>query len=285
MTHQSMTHQDTTHQDTTQAALRLPLKQRLKLVRQRIYAATGFRGHRPLAVRRHPLGAEIVADGASVIVPSPLRWKLYKKGWAARLDQLAREYGLDRHIDLGPDSVILDIGANAGEFAHLAARAGARIYCVEPDPRVFACLQENVKALAGASCHDALFWKEAAKLDFYSVPERADSSVFAEGEGRRIEKEAVTADAFARAQGLTRIDLVKCDAEGAEPEVLEGAREILARARLVAVDTGAERQGARTNAECARLLQDAGLRVIEETVGKRQMTYGLAPVERPREGR
>lgn len=255
--------------------MRLPLKQRLKLIRQRIYAATGFRGHRPLEIRPHPLGAAIVADGAAIVVPSPLRWKLYKKGWTARLDQLAREYGVGRHIDLGPDSVILDIGANAGEFAHVAARAGARIICVEPDPRVFACLEENIRDLAGASCHDALFWKETAALDFYSVPERADSSVFAEGEGPKMKKNAVAADAFAREHGLARIDLVKCDAEGAEPEVLTGAREILARARLVAVDTGAERRGARTHRECAAILKEAGLAVIEETVGKRQMTYGL----------
>ena len=255
--------------------MRLPLKQRLKLIRQSVYAATGFRGHRPLAVRDHPLGAEILVEGVAVAVASPLRWKLYKKGWTARLDQLAREYGLGRHLDLGPESVILDIGANAGEFAHAAARAGARIYCVEPDPQAFACLRHNTANLANVSCHDALFWKETATLDFYSAPERADSSVFAEGEGPKLEKQAITADAFAEEHGITRIDLVKCDAEGAEPEVLEGAKGVLARAKLVAVDTGAERKGARTNIQCAAILNAAGLNIIEETVGKRRMTYGV----------
>ena len=255
--------------------MRLPFKQRLKLIRQSLYAATGFRNHRHVAVKDHPLGAEILVDDVGVIVPSALRWKLYRKGWTARLDQLAREYGLGRYLDLAPDSVVLDIGANAGEFAHVAARSGARIFCVEPDPRAFACLQHNTKHLPNASCREALFWNEAATLDFYSAPERADSSIFAEGEGPKLVRRATTADAFARDNGLTRIDLVKCDAEGAEPEVLEGAKDILRMARLVAVDTGAERKGARTNIECAAILNAAGLKVIEEKVGKRQMSYGV----------
>lgn len=255
--------------------MQLPLKQRLKLIRQKIYAATGFRGHKPLTVNTHPLGAEIVVGGARIAVPSPLRWKLYKKGWNERLNQLEREYGIGRHIELNADSIVLDIGANAGEFAHVCARYDTQIHCIEPDPKVFACLKHNINDLNNASCHETLFWKENAKLDFYSVPERADSSVFAEGEGPKTVKQAITADAFTQENNLTRVDVIKCDAEGAEPEVLEGAKDILRTVRLVAVDTGAERQGKRTNLECAEILSAAGLRVIEEKIGKRQMTYGV----------
>ena len=112
----------------------LPLKQRLKLLRQSVYAALSFRGHVPLAIEDCPLGAAIQVKDATVYVPSALRWKLYKKGWCARLDQLEREYGVGRHVVLGPESVVIDIGANVGEFAHIAARYGARIICIEPDP-------------------------------------------------------------------------------------------------------------------------------------------------------
>lgn len=255
--------------------MRLPLKQRLKLVRQKIYAAAGFRGHRPLKVRDSPLGAEILIDGVAVKVPSPLRWKLYKKGWRARLDQLESEYGVGRHIRLDGRSTVLDVGANAGEFAYICARYGARIYCIEPDPKAFACLTRNIAGLANASAHETLFWKEAADLNFYSAPERADSSVFNEGQGPMTVKRAVTADAFVSEAGVDRIDLFKCDAEGAEPEVLEGARDILKQVRLAAIDTGAERHGERTNRECANILENAGLKVFDEKVGKRLMTYGV----------
>lgn len=257
--------------------MRLPLKQRLKLIRQKIYAAISFRGHRPLKIKDSPLGADILVDGVTIAAPSPLRWKLYKKGWRARLDQLEREYGVGRHIQLDKHSTVLDVGANAGEFAHICARYDARIYCIEPDPRVFACLSRNIASLNNASAHDALLWKEAAALNFFSAPERADSSVFDEGQGPAAVKNAVPADAFAKEAGIERVDLFKCDAEGAEPEVLEGARDILKHVHLAAIDTGAERRGKRTNKECSKLLEDAGLRVLDEKVGKRLMTYGIRP--------
>jgi FkbM family methyltransferase len=63
-------------------------------------------------------------------------------------ERLARLYG----IDMLPESCIrhvLDIGANTGIFA-IQARfrfPKAQILCIEPDPRNFANLQENVEGL------------------------------------------------------------------------------------------------------------------------------------------
>jgi FkbM family methyltransferase len=253
----------------------LPLKQRLKLLRQSVYAALSFRGHVPLAIEDCPLGAAIQVKDATVYVPSALRWKLYKKGWCARLDQLEREYGVGRHVVLGPESVVIDIGANVGEFAHIAARYGARIICIEPDPRAFACLKANVSGLSGVSVHDCLIWKENAEVDFFSAPDRADSSVFAQGLGPKIAKRAVTVEKFCADAGVMRIDFLKCDAEGAEPEVLEGIGGMFPRIAAVALDTGAERKGERTHAACRAILEASGFEVFDEAIGKRQMTFGV----------
>lgn len=256
-------------------SIELPLKQRLKLVRQSVYATLGFRGHVRLSVSADPLGAEIQVEDRTIHVPSVLRWKLYKKGWRARLNQLEREYGVGRHCKLGKDDVVLDIGANAGEFAHIAARYGARIFCAEPDPRAFACLEANTAALPGVSLHDALLWKDCSAIPFFSAPERADSSIFDEGQGPKLTKKAITLEQFCADNAIARIDFLKCDAEGAEPEVLEGAGAMLQKIRFIALDTGAERQGARTHKECRAILETNGFNVIDETVGKRLMTYGL----------
>lgn len=257
------------------SAARIAFKQRLKLLRQSVYAALSFRGHVPLKLEASELGAAVMVDGMTIFVPSALRWKLYKKGWRTRLDQLEREYGVGRHAALSPESVVLDIGANAGEFAHVAARYGARIYCIEPDPRVYACLQENIRGLACASAHDALIWKECAEVEFYPAPERADSSVFAEGPGPKIKKRAVTVEQFCADQGIPRLDLLKCDAEGAEPEVLQGIGAMFAQIAVIALDTGAERNGQRTHDACRRILEANGFDVFDETIGKRQMTLAV----------
>lgn len=248
-------------------------RQKLKLLRQRALAALKIGGNVDVRLAEDRDGVVVLVDGKHIAVPSALRWKLYRKGWSARLDRLEREYGVGRHTALTPESVVIDVGANAGEFAHVCARYGARVLCFEPDPSAFACLRKNIAALDNARAFDYAVWNKVGVLDFALAPERADSSVFAAGP--RVKKQAVTIEAIAREHGLSRIDLVKCDAEGAEPEVLEGIGAAFPLVRAVALDTGPEREGRRTNEACARILRDDGFAVIDEKIGTRWMTYGV----------
>jgi FkbM family methyltransferase len=253
--------------------LQLPAAQRLKLLRQDLLAALKIGGNVPVGLEEASEGVYVRVDGRRIAVPSPLRWKLYRQGWQARLDRLEREYGVGRHAKLSAESIVLDIGANAGEFAHVCARYGARVHCFEPDPLVFTCLQRNIANLPNASAQGAAIWKADGEVDFALSPDRADSSVFAKGP--RVKKQALTIATFARDSGLTRIDLIKCDAEGAEPEVLEGAGAAWPLVKSVALDTGAERNGARTHEACRKILEQHGFHVIDEKVGTRMMTYGV----------
>ncbi|MEQ1928956.1 MAG: FkbM family methyltransferase [Parvularculaceae bacterium] len=254
--------------------MQLPLQVRLKLLRQRALAALRIGGNRPVRILETAGGLAIEVDGRRIRVPSPLRWKLYRQGWTARLDRLEREYGVGRHVRLHPGDLVLDVGANAGEFAFVAERYGARIFCVEPDPRVFECLKANIAGLSGASAHDAVIWKEDGVIDFGLAPDRADSSVFVDG-APRIARPAVTILSFARDHGLAHIDFLKCDAEGAEPEVLAGAGAFLQNVRAAALDTGPERNGEATGVACGEILARAGFKVIHEEIGGRRMTYGI----------
>ena len=253
--------------------LQLPPVQRLKLARQRILAFLGVGENVDVRLEEAPDGLFVLVDGRRIAVPSPLRWKLYRKGWAARLDRLEREYGVGRRVSLSPEGVVLDIGANAGEFAHVCARYGASAFCFEPDPAVFACLQKNIAGLSGVAAFDDVIWKENGEIDFALAPERADSSVFADGP--KIRRRAVTIEKFAAENGLSRIDLIKCDAEGAEPEALEGVGSAFSIVRAFALDTGPERMGKRTNDECARILEAHGFDVVDEKIGTRWMTFGI----------
>lgn len=253
--------------------MQLSIGQRVKLLRQDLYAALGLGGHVRVRIEETPDGLFVLVDGERIAVPSPLRWKLYRKGWEARLDRLAREYGVGRHVTLNAQSVVIDVGANVGEFAHVCGRAGASAYCFEPDPAAFACLARNVADLPRIRIAEAAIWKSDGTIDFGQAPARADSSVFAEGP--RITRRTLKIETLAREESLSRIDLIKCDAEGAEPEVLEGVGEAFPLVRAVALDTGAERMGRRTNEECTKILDAQGFEVFEEKIGTRLMTYGM----------
>ena len=254
--------------------MQLSTAQRLKLhLRQPLLSALGIGGNVPVRLEQTAEGLAIVIEGRRVHVPAALCWKYYRQGWDARLARLEQEYGIGERFTLDEESVVLDIGANTGEFAHVCARYGARVLCFEPDPSVYKCLVRNVADAAGVETHDVVVWKEDGEVAFGLAPERHDSSVFAEG-APRVMRRAQRLDSFAKAQGLGRVTLLKCDAEGAEPEVLEGAGDFLKQVAFVSIDTGAERMGARTNLECAAILDAAGFDVVEDRIGTRHMTYG-----------
>ncbi|WP_162560717.1 FkbM family methyltransferase [Methylobacterium durans] len=135
---------------------------------------------------------------------------------------------------LEPDSVALDIGANIGLTALVAAETArrGRIYAIEAAPRNFAALTRNVFE-HGASVirpiHCAV-GPETGSVPFF------DHSAF----GYVVARENMTSvpstsvpmrrlDDIADEVGLSRLDVIKIDIEGFEQEALTGAAGILAR--------------------------------------------------------
>lgn len=134
---------------------------------------------------------------------------------------------------------IFDIGANIGWYSlHLAQQEPqARVYAFEPVPtthlRLLANLARNEAGNRVTPVRDGL---SDAPGDFdMFVPATSGSpaaslSELHPGEGsRRVACRFTTLDAFARANGVERIDFLKCDVEGAELRVLKGGMSSLAR--------------------------------------------------------
>jgi len=255
--------------------LDLSLRDRWHLRLHNLLARTGADGLKPVGVRRDGDAFVLATTGHEMRVPSALLWRSYRRGWAARKERLAAEFGLDGPFRLAPGDLVIDIGANVGDFALLASEAGAQVFCIDGDPVVFDSLRANLAAYPGVRSECAILWKEACELTFYSAPGRADSSIFVPpGSGAKaFSAQAKTLDDVAERNGLGAVALLKMDAEGAEPEVLQGARALLARTRNVAIDTGPERNGEETGEDCAAILRDAGFTLLPPPATKRRMTF------------
>lgn len=258
-------------------ALDLEPHRLLHLRLHNLAARLGLGSLRTVGVRAEGDHFVIVTDGQEVAVASALRWMMYRRGWARRLDRLSRQFGVGERVTVAAGDTVIDIGANVGEFSMAQAARGARCFAVEGDPRVFDCLARNVAGVAGITPVASLLWKEETDLTFYSEPRKADSSIFrptSDQAATAITLPATTLDALAERHGIDRVDLVKCDAEGAEPEVIEGGRAVLARARQVAFDTGAERLGQETGEDVERLLRGLGFAVTHAVQHRRKITFG-----------
>lgn len=253
--------------------MKIPLKMRLKLLRQEVYGLVGYRNNVRLRLSDGSDGLTIHFENRSHAIPDVLRWKLYRWGWAKRMNELRQAYGVGTHFDVR-GGVVLDIGANTGDFALSVAHEAAKVFCFEPDPKAAASLRRNVASQSNVTIVPKVVWKADELVSFGLETERADSSVFSQAKNR-VEVPGITIASFIRETNLDRVALVKCDAEGAEPEVLEGVLGVAERIAGFAFDTGAERLGQSTNEACEKLLRDYGYEAFTTVAGGRQMTYGV----------
>lgn len=209
-------------------------------------------------------------------VPLAKRWNEYKRGFERRLVHLARKYGYVRAFQINAGDRVIDIGANVGEFSLLAASKGAEVVAFEPNPAVFECLSRNVSRQDKISARQTLLWREQAELTFYTAPGTADSSIIRplEAISGKTTMEAFPLDEIVEPLNWDHIDLIKCDAEGAEPEVLTGASEVLKRTKCITIDTGPERAGQETGEDCERILKSLGFEVSHPAIMQRKLTVG-----------
>ena len=144
--------------------------------------------------------------------------------------EVMRDILLDEDYSLGalpPPRLILDVGANIG-LAALYFRAqypDAEIVAIEPDPASFAKLEHNVGTDARIRPVNAAVAAEPGELLLvrpagYSIA----SSLKRTGTDRDAyaSVRAETLDGLCDELGVSRIDLVKLDVEGAELEALRG---------------------------------------------------------------
>ncbi|MBA3909303.1 MAG: hypothetical protein C0524_05315 [Rhodobacter sp.] len=192
--------------------------------------------------------------------------------------RLTYQFGVNEFASINPGDVVIDLGANIGEFTTAVAGLGAIVHAIEGDPLVFRCLEFNTGNLENVTRHETVVWKEDTTLTFYSEPTDANSSIFlpmGDAPVRELRVRAVRLDTLADQFNIGEVAFLKCDAEGAEPEVIEGGHHLLSRTKAVAFDTGAERLGEETSSECEALLRALGFTVHHEVRKGRKITLGI----------
>lgn len=197
----------------------------------------------------------------SIHIINPNRWRRYRRGVTRQLLRLAYTYGALSCADSFYGKVVLDIGANIGEFSLFAYSKGAHVIAFEPDPLTLKVLHKNIGERKIRVIEKAL-WKETTRLPLYSAPLQSDSGIIPPPQYDKIlEIDAVKLDDVTADLGLTSIYFIKGDAEGAEPEVLLGARTTLKKTQFIALDCGPERQGRTTVRDTTDILTELGFTV------------------------
>lgn len=165
----------------------------------------------------------------------------YQDGFTRRAQRLSDTYQLHL-IDFSVNDLIIDCGANNGDFlmALESNLTELNYIAFEPSPVEFKTLRENIgnHLAVNMALGDA-----DRTVDLFLSEQNADSSLVPSSYNLPSTKvRMITLQSFVRETlADTRIKLLKVEAEGYEPEVLQGAQHILNQIDYVVVDGGFER--------------------------------------------
>ena len=140
-----------------------------------------------------------------------------------------------------PEGIVFDVGANIGSMAIpvLDSRPTCRVVSFEPSPGTSECLRRTivgsrfrdrwqlVEKAAGEMVGTCEFFAADSGLDAYNGFANTQRSAKA----RRLEVQVTTLDAQWKELGCPPVSVIKIDVEGAELQVLGGAREVVATER------------------------------------------------------
>lgn len=135
----------------------------------------------------------------------------------------------DQYWHIKPGQVVVDVGCHIGSWAVPALSAGATVYAVDP---IEARLEQLRQIWDGDPARLIAVRKALAEAGGYTPEFRAnlDAGGYTDFHAP-ADAQFSTLDEMATEYGLTRLDWVKIDVEGAELGVLAGGREALARFR------------------------------------------------------
>jgi FkbM family methyltransferase len=200
------------------------------------------------------------------------------------------------HDACGDFATVLDVGANAGQFARAAAQTfpGARVISFEPLSDIAANLRDHLRDLDRFEVHECALGRENGSVEFhphrYSLSSSALPAV--SGNGRGPGPKAATGELPAIDVPLRRLDdivptgvarpaLLKLDVQGYELEVLAGATERLAEMDALLLELAFSREyvGQPLYGEVVDHVNALGWSLVEIVDLRRDPTGAVAEVD------
>lgn len=136
--------------------------------------------------------------------------------------------------------IIIDAGANVGQFADMALSLipkKARIYSFEPSANTFQKLEANIQDSRVIKVNKGLGDEEKQIVLYSSQTGSTTASVFQRNISGELQTDhekiqITTLDLFAAEIGLEEIHFLKVDVEGADLDVLKGAKRLLKNRKI-----------------------------------------------------
>jgi len=172
---------------------------------------------------------------------------------------LATKYEREGFVEVDAGDTVADVGAFVGAFARYAAQTAEDVLAIEPGPDNVDCLECNTAAYDAVSVEHCACSNESGEMKLNLSNDPTDHSLMdvdTQATGEQISVPVYQLDELLSSKGINHVDYLKADAEGLEPEVLEGVADT--PISKLAIDCSAERNGEQTVEEVTDLLESRG---------------------------
>lgn len=146
-----------------------------------------------------------------------------------------------RQLPEDREGVAIDLGANHGKYTTLLARKFKKVYAFEPHEFNVVFLKRSISHTNNVEIVQKAASNENGKIKFYvnhfnpgghtANPNVAGTGLWGHDLETFIEVEAVTLDSFFKDLN-ERVVAIKCDVEGGEEFLFDGAKELLTNNKL-----------------------------------------------------
>lgn len=165
---------------------------------------------------------------------------LYSWGIGNRSKAVAESYFLSK-IDFSDQDVVIDCGANFGDLGvWLSDKIDIKNYIAfEPAPKENLCLKLNFPEANIKNCG---LGNNNSRVITYLNSENADTSyIKPKMYTEEFFSDMITLNHFINHSNYKKVKLLKLEAEGFEPEIIDGACDVLHVFEYIAIDGGFER--------------------------------------------
>ncbi|MCH3881951.1 MULTISPECIES: FkbM family methyltransferase [Tenacibaculum] len=129
--------------------------------------------------------------------------------------------------------VVIDAGANEGYLSiyySKKVKENGAVFAFEPDSINILEMNNNIQLNAktnNISIFKDLLWNINTELDFFEAGNVASSVHIKVDGAKKVKRNAITLNTFAKNENLKRLDFIKMDIEGAEIEALDGCVDVI----------------------------------------------------------
>jgi FkbM family methyltransferase len=167
-----------------------------------------------------------------------------------------------------PSDTVVEAGVHRGLDTAMFAKLANQVVGFEPSPRNYTVAKDNLSEFKNIRILNEGLWNEQSELDIqYGTSDSDDGFLSPDTETVKSgDKVPVnTLEAYVERLDIDNIDYLKVEAEGAEPEIIEGIGEL--RPEKIVVNADEERNGRSPIRQIMKSLHSKGYNLVAVSKG------------------